>query len=100
MLFIQFGAIKPRDCRTLAELYPNQRFVLSLKIFFVAETGCMNFFKTAVVMIIPAAVFVGNAMARDDGRYSGSPLKPWFDTLKSAKGLCCSVADGFALADP
>ena len=23
-----------------------------------------------------------------------SPLKPWFDSLKSQKGFCCSVADG------
>ena len=47
-----------------------------------------------------AAVLAGNATARDDGRYSGSPLKPWFDTLRSAKGLCCSVADGLVVADP
>jgi hypothetical protein len=47
-----------------------------------------------------AAAVVGNAMARDDGRYAGSPLKPWFDSLKSSRGLCCSDADGFAVADP
>jgi hypothetical protein len=34
------------------------------------------------------------ALARDDGRYANSPLKPWFDSLKSAKGFCCSEADG------
>jgi len=33
-----------------------------------------------------AAVLAGNATARDDGRYIGSPLKPWFDSLKSGKG--------------
>jgi hypothetical protein len=32
--------------------------------------------------------------ARDDGRYAQSPLKPWFDSLKSRKGFCCSDADG------
>jgi hypothetical protein len=37
--------------------------------------------------------------ARDDGRYAGSPLKPWFDSLKSGKGPCCSDADGTALSD-
>jgi hypothetical protein len=38
--------------------------------------------------------------ARDlDGRYAGSPLKPWFDHLSSGKGLCCSDADGTALSD-
>lgn len=35
-----------------------------------------------------------------DGRYAASPLKPWFDTLKSGRGLCCSDADGSAVADP
>jgi hypothetical protein len=38
--------------------------------------------------------------ARDDGRYANSPLKPWFDSLKSGKGPCCSDADGYAVADP
>lgn len=40
------------------------------------------------------------AYGRDlDGRYAQSPLKPWFDSLKSSKGLCCSDADGTALSD-
>lgn len=43
---------------------------------------------------------VGLVTARDDGRYANSPLKSWFDSLKSSKGLCCSVADGYAVADP
>ena len=34
------------------------------------------------------------AFARDDGRYAQSPLKAWFDSLKSKKGLCCAEADG------
>ena len=38
-------------------------------------------------------------MARDDGRYANSPLKSWFDSLKSGKGPCCSDADGSAVAD-
>ncbi|MEY9466270.1 hypothetical protein ABH973_006683 [Bradyrhizobium ottawaense] len=37
--------------------------------------------------------------ARDDGRYANSPLKPWFDGLRSSKGPCCSDADGSALSD-
>lgn len=40
------------------------------------------------------------AQALDDGRYSLSPLKPWFDSLRSGKGPCCSDADGFAVTDP
>ena len=31
---------------------------------------------------------------RDDGRFADNPLKPWFDSLRSAKGYCCSEADG------
>jgi|SRR6185295_4166121 len=42
---------------------------------------------------------VKGAHARDDGRYAQSPLKPWFDSLKSGKGPCCSDADGTALPD-
>jgi hypothetical protein len=44
--------------------------------------------------------FVGAVQARVDGRYSNSPLKPWFDSLKSGKGLCCSFADGYVVTDP
>ena len=45
-------------------------------------------------------IFVSNQLnARDDGRFSNSPLKPWFDGLASGKGLCCSFADGFSVQD-
>jgi hypothetical protein len=37
--------------------------------------------------------------AHDDGRFASSPLKPWFDRLKSGNGLCCSFADGARVAD-
>ena len=50
----------------------------------------------AALAILPA----GLAPARDDGRYANSPLKPWFDSLKSGRGLCCSSADGVVVADP
>jgi hypothetical protein len=59
--------------------------------------------KTSILAFtlgILAAGFVGAVQARDDGRYSQSPLKPWFDSLKSGKGPCCSDADGFAVSDP
>ena len=40
------------------------------------------------------------AMGRDlDGRYANSPLKPWFDQLKSGNGACCSNADGYVVED-
>jgi hypothetical protein len=38
-------------------------------------------------------------VARDDGRFANSPLKPWFDRLASGKGLCCSFADGATVQD-
>ena len=59
--------------------------------------------KTSVLglsFVVLVAAFIGAAQARDDGRYSQSPLKPWFDSLKSGKGPCCSDADGFAVSDP
>jgi hypothetical protein len=36
---------------------------------------------------------------KDDGSFANSPLKPWFDQLKSGNGLCCSFADGVAVED-
>lgn len=51
-------------------------------------------FAILVVVLGPAV-----ANARDDGRYAGSPLKPWFDQLRSGKGPCCSDADGSVLSD-
>jgi len=41
-----------------------------------------------------------SAQGRDDGRYTDSPLKPWFDSLRSHLGPCCSDADGVIVADP
>jgi len=54
----------------------------------------------AILFAGPALLAAGLVSARDDGRYSNSPLKPWFDTLRSGKGLCCSSADGFVISDP
>lgn len=55
----------------------------------------------AFVMILFVLVLIAVASARNlDGRYAASPLKPWFDTLKSGNGdLCCSSADGQTLED-
>jgi hypothetical protein len=40
------------------------------------------------------------AFGRDlDGRYKDSPLHEWFERLASGKGLCCSFADGYVVAD-
>ena len=51
-----------------------------------------------MLLMLPLAADRGEA--RDpDGRYANSPLKQWFDSLKSGKGPCCSDADGYALSD-
>ncbi len=51
-----------------------------------------------MLLILPLAA--GPGVARDpDGRYASSPLKQWFDSLKSGKGPCCSDADGSAVSD-
>jgi len=40
------------------------------------------------------------ALGRDlDGRYANSPLRPWFDQLKSRSGPCCSNADAYVVED-
>ena len=59
----------------------------------------MKVLRASVALIASAAVFAGSATARDDGRYANSPLKPWFDSLRSKKGLCCSDADGSVVSD-
>lgn len=56
--------------------------------------------REGIALATLAVVLIDAAAARDDGRYANSPLKGWFDSLKSARGPCCSDADGFAVSDP
>jgi hypothetical protein len=52
------------------------------------------------ILLALAALGIGLAQARDDGRYANSPLKPWFESLHSkGGGACCANADGLALSD-
>lgn len=47
------------------------------------------------------ALGTASVRAHDDGRYANSPLKAWFDGLRSkGGGPCCANADGVALSDP
>jgi hypothetical protein len=63
-----------------------------------SQRRCARRLKTPLTVL--ALVLVSHhGHARDDGRYAGSPLKPWFDSLKSGKGPCCSDADGSAVSD-
>jgi hypothetical protein len=52
-----------------------------------------------IVMPVLLLPLCSNVLAREDGRYANSSLKPWFDSLRSAKGPCCSDADGSAVSD-
>ena len=52
-----------------------------------------------IIAVALALALVMPASARDGGRFAASPLKPWFDQLKSGKGLCCSFADGVTVED-
>lgn len=80
---------------TLIECNPIQACLLDQTANATMKTSILSFSFGMVV-----ALFVGVVQARDDGRYMQSPLKPWFDRLKSGKGPCCSVADGLAVSDP
>lgn len=53
-----------------------------------------------LLLTLSSCANLAPVLARDmDGRYAQSPLKSWFDSLKSGKGPCCSDADGWALSD-
>ena len=54
----------------------------------------------ASILIVGASMLTGAPLAaRDDGRYANSPLKSWFDSLRSGRGPCCSDADGTVVSD-
>ena len=82
---------------TLIGSNPIEACVLDQTANASMKTSILSFsFSFSMVV----ALFVGAVEARDDGRYMQSPLKPWFDSLESGKGPCCSVADGLAVSDP
>ncbi|HEV2714929.1 MAG TPA: hypothetical protein VGU64_06655 [Terriglobales bacterium] len=55
--------------------------------------------ELAILAFCLTTLVPGQPLARDDGRFANSPLKPWFDRLASGKGLCCSFADGVSVED-
>lgn len=55
---------------------------------------------SGALLVAPVAFAIHGAAGRDDGRFAGTPLKPWFDSLRSHVGPCCSDADGVVVADP
>jgi hypothetical protein len=52
-----------------------------------------------MLLVVPCLVVPSHVSARDDGRYASEnpELHKWFDQLASAKGLCCSFADGVSV---
>ncbi|WP_454627226.1 hypothetical protein [Bradyrhizobium cenepequi] len=90
--WINSGRIMARLCRELARSIrrtTDHRRAVRLRI---------SLTLSLVALLSVAAVSLGHA--RDpDGRYANSPLKQWFDSLKSGKGPCCSDADGTAVSD-
>lgn len=62
--------------------------------------GRMKVFLPLGLVALVSIAAAQLAQARDpDGRYANSPLKEWFDGLRSGKGPCCSDADGSAVSD-
>ena len=62
--------------------------------------GRMRVFLSLGLVALTSVAAAQLAQARDpDGRYANSPLKEWFDGLRSGKGPCCSDADGSAVSD-
>ena len=62
--------------------------------------GRMRVFLSLGLVALTSVAAAQRAQARDpDGRYANSPLKEWFDGLRSGKGPCCSDADGSAVSD-
>jgi len=85
--WIEAGGPSARSCKVSGSSvrHPAVRVTASL---------CLGL----VALLSVATVHV--AQARDpDGRYANSPLKQWFDGLRSGKGPCCSDADGTAVSD-
>ena len=53
-----------------------------------------------LLAVAVACLATSASFARDDGRYAGSPLKPWFDELRDKNGQqCCADADGAVVKD-
>jgi hypothetical protein len=73
----------------------------------MAHTAAFNAVVTTMYRLISLAIIVvwiatfvpSRLYARDDGRFTNSPLKEWFDRLASRNGLCCAFADGVSVQD-
>ena len=50
----------------------------------------MKLARPCAATLLGLMALATSALARDDGRYANSPLKPWFESLHSEYGQCCS----------
>lgn len=53
----------------------------------------------ATVLVL-GLLMASQARSKDNGQFAQSELKPWFDSLQSRRGMCCSFADGRVVEDP
>lgn len=75
-------------------------WIISGVLVLVGAWLAVNGARSAVIpLAVGLSLLAVKAFARDDGRYASSALKPWFDSLRSGKGPCCSDADGSAISD-
>jgi hypothetical protein len=67
--------------------------------FDAVVTTMYRLISLAIIIVWIAAFVPSRLYARDDGRFTNSPLKEWFDRLASRNGLCCAFADGVSVQD-
>ena len=95
----QFGVERYRILQRLRRLLRQHDFRVG---YYPGEARSMNMSARATLAFLLGFTLMlpwSCARAHDDGRFEGSPLKSWFDKLASGKGLCCSFADGYSVAD-
>lgn len=69
---------------------PDESFSLAIIVLGMAVLGIG--FCIAMMLLVIGATF-GHAR-ENGGRWRSAPDSQWFNGLRSAKGLCCSFADG------
>lgn len=63
------------------------------------ELEMQTFLAAMIIAIIAPKPLGPPALARDDGRFANSPLKPSLDTMSSHKELCPSFAEALKIED-
>ena len=51
-------------------------------------------------LLTSLTIVAAPVLGRDDGRYANSPLKPWFESLRSEFGQCCEESDAYVVSEP